>query len=397
MARVNSKYEVTDDYSLLQDDDEPYGLFGPGVSRFLTYDMWGIPSKERESRTVMSLTDYLLHNVFSDERTRKLSESDAANQRMNLLTYRITSMTSAAICYAPLKATDGQYEMPTIDIQEMTSIGVAMAMLILSVMQNEIMLDTQMEAVKGTQNQKLSASQTKMLQIQQQIRKSRYQSPFQKFMKKLSDSCVMKFLNSNYGKAIMFAIGAAVTIASFGSAGPAVIAISCVLLSFQAAELVLGKSMGELITSGMDDGSAKMALQMSIDIGLMVASIAAGGGGGGSDGAEAATKAAETLGKVASAVQKVQKAVQAVMTLIQALDNFAMSQEQITKMRCTAEMEMIETLAQAEQDFLQMLIDNQMADMQSLLAYTKASFARAAEVIREYGDTSQMIARNLVA
>jgi hypothetical protein len=395
MARVNSRYEVTDDYSLLQDDDEPYGLFGPGVSRFLTYDMWGIPSKERESRTVMSLTDYLLHNVFSDERTRKLSESDAANQRMNLLAYRITSMTSAAICYAPLKATDGQYEMPTIDIQEMTSIGVAMAMLILSVMQNEIMLDTQMEAVQGTQNQKLSASQTKMLQIQQQIRKSRYQSPFQKFMKKLSDSCVMKFLNSNYGKAIMFVIGAAITIASFGSAGPAVIAIGCVLLGFQAAELILGKSMGELITSGMDDGSAKMALQMSIDIGLMVASMAASGGGG--NGAEAAVKAAETLEKVASAVQKLQRAVQAAMKLIQALDNFAMSQEQITKMRCTAEMEMIETLAQAEQDFLQMLIDNQMADMQSLLAYTKASFARAAEVIREYGDTSQMIARNLVA
>jgi hypothetical protein len=57
-----------------------------------------------------------------------------------------------------------------------------MAMLILSVMQNEIMLDTRMEAAKETQSQKLSVSQTKILQVQQQIRKSRYKTPFQKFM-----------------------------------------------------------------------------------------------------------------------------------------------------------------------------------------------------------------------
>jgi predicted nucleic acid-binding Zn-ribbon protein len=319
MRAIDNNYELTADYMDWSEGDESSGIFGSGAAHFLTYDMWGIPPKAREPRTVMSLTDYLLHSVFSDARTKKLSEPDAANQSMNLLAYRITSMTNAAICYAPVTATDEQYEMPTVDIQEMTSIGVAMAMLILSVMQNEIMLDTQMEAVKGTQNQKLSASQTKILEVQQQIRKSRYKTPLQKFMEWLSSTWVMKFLNSSYGKAIMFLIGAAITIASFGSAGPAVIAISSVLLAFQAAELIMGKSMGELITSGMEDGSAKMALQMSIDIGLMVASMAAGGGGAAKvdqavdaavaakDVIEMGTKATQQLQQTAKAAEQITK------------------------------------------------------------------------------------------
>jgi methyl-accepting chemotaxis protein len=270
---------------------------------------------------------------------------------MNLLTYRITTMTNAAICYAPVKVTDGQYEMPTIDIQEMTSIGVAMAMLIMSVMQNEIMLDSQMEAVKGTQNQKLSASQTKILQVKQQIRKSRYKSPFQKFMAWLSDTCVMKFLNSNYGKAIMFIIGAAVTIASFGSAGPAVIAISSVLLSFQAAELIMGKSMGELITSGMDDGSAKMALQMSIDIGLMVASMASGGGGAAkvdqaADAAAAATDAVEAGTKAAQQFQQVAEAAEQVSKIADIADDVKDAAQNVTKVANEA-VEAAENVAKA--------------------------------------------------
>jgi hypothetical protein len=91
----------------------------------------------------------------------------------------------------------------------------------------------------------------------------------------------MKFLNSDYGKVIMFLIGVVIAVASFGTAAPAVIAINSVLFGFQAAELIMGKSMGELITSGMEDGSATMALQMAIDIGLMVSSVAAGGRGSG--------------------------------------------------------------------------------------------------------------------
>jgi hypothetical protein len=183
---------------------------------------------------------------------KKLSEPDAANQSINLLEHRITTMNNAPLCHASIKVTDEQYEMLTIDIKEMASIGIVMAMLIIRMMHNEIMLDTQLEAIEGTQNQKLSASLTRLLQIRQQIRKSQYKSPFQKFMEWLSDTWIMKFLNSNNGKAIMFLIDAAETIASFGSGGPAIIAIGRVLLSFQAVELILGKSIGELVTSSIN-------------------------------------------------------------------------------------------------------------------------------------------------
>jgi hypothetical protein len=222
--------------------------------------------EERLMKSVSSLTDDLLGETFSDWRMDRLGEKEAANERVSLLAYHLESMKGAALCHVPPEAVEEGSELPKIDV---AAIGAAMAMLILSVIQNEVMLNTQMEAIQGTQSQKLAASQTKMMEIRQQIQKSRYKSGFQKFMDWLSSTWLMKFLNSNYGKAIMFIIGAAVTIASFGSAGPAVIAISCVLLSFQAAELILGKSIGELLTQSMDDGAAKMAIQMSVDVGLM--------------------------------------------------------------------------------------------------------------------------------
>ncbi|MDR0418322.1 MAG: hypothetical protein LBH08_02725 [Puniceicoccales bacterium] len=534
-------------------------------------------------RNVKSLTDYLLHDehvegkvlvkdyldegIFSEDRVGRLSAADAANQAETLMAYRInhlSKMAGAVMCYTPIEQSDEQFVMPKFDIKEITSIGVAMAMLILSAMQNEIMLDTQIEAVKGTQNQKLSASNTTILKIKQQIRKSRYKSPFQKFMEKLSNTWVMKFLNSNYGKAIMFIIGAVATVASFGSAGPAVIAISCVLLSFQAAELILGKSMGELLTANMDNEAAKMALQMSIDIGLMVASVAVGGGGAATkadqatdaamaakdaaqmgarvaqeakqvaaaaeqvskvagmaddvaDAAQAVTRAANEAADVAQnaakaadmlsdslrngesmadiaektrdlkkamdnlasktdelkntmqrlsdvagnqvgniggniienaremqsmgtkaidstesllnsatkgtsilsdvahfaagikglehlnfaqqmiiAVQKFQQRVQALMQFYQALYQLAMSEEEARNATYAATVDAIRTESDAQQEFYQMLIDNQMADIQTLLSYTKASYERAAQAIQEHGETNMMIARNLV-
>ncbi|MDR2628607.1 MAG: hypothetical protein LBC30_01270 [Puniceicoccales bacterium] len=544
-------------------------------------------------RNVESLTDYLLRNkhvegkthlkdyldegIFAEDRIGRLSAAETANQAETLVSYRINhfaNVANAAICYFPIELKDEQYVMPELDIKEMTSIGVAMAMLIMSAMQNEIMLDTQIEAVEGAQNQKLADSNAAILKIKQQIRKSRYKTPFQKFMEALSNSWIMKFLNSNYGKAIMFLIGAAVTIASFGSAGPAVIAISCTLMAFQAAELILGKSMGELLTSGMDDGAAKMALQMSIDIGLMVASVATGGGGAAkidkaADAASAATdavqmgakvaqetkqvaEAADELSKVVNladdvadaaqnvtkianetaeaaenvvkaadtlsdalkngesvadiaektqdlqkamnaleeqtnqlksaiqnlddvmgsatdglsdtakqamdkvkqlgdnvfdsaqkmqdagqktidsafdmtkqgasvvssaarfvtgikglehlnfaqqmviALQKFQQRVQALMQVYQALYQLAMSEEEARNVTYAATVEAIRTKSDARQEFYQMLIDNQMADIQTLLSYTKASYERAAEAIREQGETNMMIVRNLV-
>ncbi|MDR1366744.1 MAG: hypothetical protein LBJ13_02430 [Puniceicoccales bacterium] len=562
--------------------------------------------------------DYLDEGIFSEDRIGRLSAADAANQTETLMAYRVNhlaNMAGAAMCYAPVEAKDEQYVMPQLDINEITSIGVAMAMLILSAMQNEIMLDTQMEAVKGTQNQKLSASNDTILKIKQQIRKSRYKSPFQKFMEWLSGTWVMKFLNSNYGKIIMFLVGAAVTIASFGSAGPAVIAISCALMAFQAAELILGKSMGELLTSSMDDGAAKMALQMSIDMAFMVANVVAGAAAGAGKASEqavekavekaakkvaeetakavaeeaakaaakevakevgeevvketvkevtkevaeevakevskevvketvkeatkevaekvskevasevveelgeevienlskeaieaAAKKAGEEAGKAVAkevteqlteelgeelakeigteigqevarntakevaqnlgqemgeeaakeigenagkeaaqavgeeigenatkaapssgaklkdalisggrfiagikgmeymnfaqqmivAVQKFQQRIQALMQVFQALYQLAASEEEARNVTYAATVDAIRTKSDAQQEFYQMLIDNQLADIQTLMSYTKASYERAAEAIREQGETNMMIARNLV-
>lgn len=280
--------------------------------------------EERQMKSVSSLTDYLLGETFCDWRMDRLGEKDAANERMSLLAYHLESMKGAALCHVPPEAVEEGSELPKIDVAAMTAIGAAMAMLILSVIQNEVMLNTQMEAIKGTQSQKLAASQTKILEIRQQIQKSRYKSRFQKFMDWLSSTWVMKFLNSNYGKAIMFILGAAATIASFGAAGPAVVAISCVLLSFQAAELILGKSMGELLTQSMDDGAAKMALQMSIDVGLMVADMAIGGGGAKVDKVTtAAEEGIEAAQKTAQAVQQVKAAAAAAETAAKATDNAA--------------------------------------------------------------------------
>ncbi|UPA28517.1 MAG: hypothetical protein LW808_000345 [Verrucomicrobiota bacterium] len=275
-------------------------------------------------REVYSLTDILLSKTYPDPKLKGLSEAELANQAETVLGYRIAHMTDAMFCYTPnVKANkdNGLYQLPEIDITEMTSVGVAMAMLIISTLQNELMLDTQLDGIKCTQNQKLGASNTKILETKKAIRKSRYKSPFQLFMEKLNKSGIMKFLNSNYGKIVMFLIGAATTIASFGTAGPAVIAIGSVLLAFQAAELILGKSMGELLTQGMSDDKAKMALQMSIDMAFMVADIANGALAGAKAGASAMDKAADAAKEVQKAtkvIEDAQKATRAASENLQA-------------------------------------------------------------------------------
>lgn len=264
-------------------------------------------------RNVNSLTDFLIYTEYRNKEIDQLSDPEAANVSRSLMDYRLGAMTDAALCYAPDLKKNPQYQIPDFDMDRMASIGAAIAMLIISTMQNEVMLDTQLEGVKGTQNQKLSASNTTIMKIKRQIRKSRYKSPFQKFMEWLSGTGVMKFLNSKFGKIVMFVIGAIATAASFGSAGPAIIAISSMLLCFQAAELILGKSMGELLTESMDDGKGKEALQMAIDIGLMVAQMAAGsmGGAGSVDdaaaGATQSLKLADSASDATNALQKTAK------------------------------------------------------------------------------------------
>lgn len=284
-------------------------------------------------REVYSLTDILLSKTYPDPKLKGLTEAELANQAETVLGYRIAHMTDAMFCYTPNVKTDtnnGLYQLPEIDITEMTSVGVAMAMLIISTLQNELMLDTQLDGIKCTQNQKLGASNTKILETKKAIRKSRYKSPFQIFMEKLNKSGIMKFLNSNYGKVIMFLIGAATTIASFGTAGPAVIAIGSVLLAFQAAELILGKSMGELLTQSMDDGSAKMALQMAVDMAFMVADMVNGmqaAAKAGAKGAEKAAEAAEQVKKAGEVIENAQK------TAKQAEESVGMAQDALKTLK----------------------------------------------------------------
>lgn len=288
-------------------------------------------------REVYSLTDILLSKTYPDPKLKGLTEAELANQAETVLGYRIAHMTDAMFCYTPNVKTDtnnGLYQLPEIDITEMTSVGVAMAMLIISTLQNELMLDTQLDGIKCTQNQKLGASNTKILETKKAIRKSRYKSPFQIFMEKLNKSGIMKFLNSNYGKVIMFLVGAATTIASFGTAGPAVIAIGSVLLAFQAAELILGKSMGELLTQSMDDGSAKMALQMAIDVAFMAADMVNGmqaAAKAGAKGAEKAAEAAEQVRKAGEVIENAQK------TAKQAEQNVEMAQNALKTLKETGE------------------------------------------------------------
>jgi ABC-type transporter Mla subunit MlaD len=373
MRRINEEYDLSS--SFLEVEKDRIGV---------------LHQNQVEKGTVMSMTDYLLEKVFSDGYVGRPTMAAEANQTMSLLSYHLQGLGAtgsfgrAAMCYAPVEGEEGTLEMAMLDRAVLSSIGVAMAMLILSVMQNETMLDTQMEAVKGSQNQKLSASQTKMLQVKQQIRKARYVSPFQKFMKDLSNSCVMKFLNSNYGKIIMFAIGAAVTIASFGTAGPAVIAISSVLLGFQAAELILGKSMGELITSGMDDGAAKMALQMSIDIGLMVASMAAGGGSAakGGDSAEVAAKAGETVEMAQEAATAATATAEAATELAKATDATAEMVEAANKVSgaATDVSEALDGVAKAA---------NELADTFTAAGDSQEAIDKATKALQEAQDKLQ--------
>jgi Na+-transporting NADH:ubiquinone oxidoreductase subunit NqrB len=51
-------------------------------------------------------------------------------------------MANGTVCYTPVNVTNEKYVIAAIDIEEMMSIGVAVAALICSVMQSEIMLDT---------------------------------------------------------------------------------------------------------------------------------------------------------------------------------------------------------------------------------------------------------------
>jgi hypothetical protein len=102
------------------------------------------------------------------------------------------------------------------------------------------------------------------------------------------------------------------------------------------------------------------------------------------------------LQQMVVALEKFQQRMQALMEFYQALYKLAMSEEEVRNVTYAGQIEAINTEGEARQEFLQMIIDHQMSDIQSLMSNAKASFERAAEVIREYGETSRMVAQNIV-
>jgi hypothetical protein len=94
---------------------------------------------------------------------------------------------------------------------------------------------------------------------------------------------------------------------------------------------------------------------------------------------------------------KLQQRMQALLDFYHALYKLAMTQEEIQTMTYMATIDAINKESEGRQEFYQMLIDNQLADIQTLMGYVTASFERASEAIREYGETSRMIAQNIKA
>lgn len=498
---------------------------------------------------VRSLTDILLQTTYNEYRLDGMTCPEKANQSISLMEYRLTTDRSSFKQKDPSAEAGELYEVPELDIYQVSSAGIAMAMLIITAMQNEGLVDTQLEGVKCTQNQKLAASSKKMQEIREQVRQSRYQSGFEKFMEWLNDTWVMKFLNSNYGKVAMFLIGAFITAASLGSAAPVTIAISTAILAYQAADLVVsivkGKSIVELATENIENEKLKMAVQIGVQAAIVIASMGAGMGSSSSSAGitlkaateateiakkteelgQQATRLAQTLqvttevtGQVETAaeltaqvssiasrtsnigtalvdntmdaaqlLQKVEKLREQVKTLadtstkltkgMESIDklteslktfgdtaedivkssrsfleqsssivqdgmkqsnevmrllkrltggenlsifqrfvvnvdrfqrvsqiglefygaayNFARTEESTRDMLYKAQIDHINGLSKAQQELYQNYIDNQLSDIETLMSYTQASYERAASAIKEYGDTSTMIARNI--
>jgi hypothetical protein len=92
----------------------------------VAYAIFGFPREEMTIKSIASFTNYFLHEVSSDNRMRQLSESEVTNR---------------SLCYAPVKMSEEQYPTAEIDIREMILIGGALAMSILSMIQNEIIFD----------------------------------------------------------------------------------------------------------------------------------------------------------------------------------------------------------------------------------------------------------------
>ncbi|MDR2735320.1 MAG: hypothetical protein LBB20_00540 [Puniceicoccales bacterium] len=373
---------------------------------------------------VRSLTDILL----SDEKKR-LSNPKEAITLSDIVSARLEkNMFASTMMYTPHDHINEVYQPTKLDISKIGTISNAVAMLILSAVSAQLMLETQMQGVETTMNQRISSSNTTMKQIKNKIKQARIKTPFQRFMKWLNGTAFMKFMQTEAGKIIMFAFSvvatiaaAVVTVVTGGAAAPALI-IMAAALAMQITEFAADKSMGELITSGMnDDNKAKLALQMAIDIGLMIGmsvasanaakvgnaavkvgtatvKVAANISSGVSKLASVANAISRIGGSLARSidiVQKIQRAFSSVMQIYGALYQLAAGMEQASLTKNAMEIDAIKTRSDSYDKFMNTIQEGQMADIQSLVNLVKDAFARAAQAIQESGEAEKAIARNI--
>lgn len=243
--------------------------------------------------------------------------NDDIDSITNLMEYRLSNDRRYLTGIEDFDETLKQlYSVPDLDIDQVVSSGVGFAMIIINAMQSENLLDTQLEGLQITQKQKMADSYEKMQEIREQVRRSRYKSMMQKF----AEAAFMKWLSSNGGKITTFLISAAMTVFSiaatvFSAGALSGVAIACIsilvgLTVYQACDCVVScttkKSITEHIVSGIDDEKLRMALQIIIDVALMVVELVASFGMGmASSSAKNAAKSAVEAGEAAKKTSEI--------------------------------------------------------------------------------------------
>ncbi|MDR0351731.1 MAG: hypothetical protein LBH49_03765 [Puniceicoccales bacterium] len=262
---------------------------------------------------VNSLTDILIA-----AEKKRLSKPSEANSLSDIVTAKLEkAMFDSTMIYTPSQHVNEMYQPTKLDMSKVSAISGAMAMLILSAMSSQLMLETQMQGIESTMNHRIASRNKTMKQIKDKIKQSRIKTPFQRFMKWLNGTGFMKFMRSEVGKIFMFIFSmvmtvaaAALTIVSGGTAAP-ILVVMVASMAIQIAEFSTGKSMGELVASGMDDDNkAKLALQIGIDIALMVGEVVAGNaaaraGQMGIKASQAAIKAVDNINDIAIQTKKI--------------------------------------------------------------------------------------------
>jgi len=323
------------------------------------------------------------------------------------------------VFHSPEELQDLEYQVPTIDPASLTPAGVAVALLILSVIGQDLSLQTQLEGAETTNAKSMAHREDRLLQLQQKIQVARYKTPWERMTNWMKHSFWGKFITSLIkvvSMIIALTMAIAATVASFGAAAPALaftIAACCLMTAEMVTELATdGKSIGENVAEKItkDKGQAQK-IAMGLDITLMVLEIGLSAGAAASGGgsvmvaeasvdaaAQATTRAVEMAAKIAKVVEQVEKItryVEAAYTLIEAIIalGYAVSQSEVVKAKANAEAEQIrmETLSHWIQD----IIDQYMQQIAEALGTAQTAYERASRVIQEQAEATRLIATNL--